>query len=119
MTTFTEAMPAFPVRDIEHFVRFYREKLDYTVLADGPGFALLERGGVALHLWLASDETWKQRGRGDPIVSGAESFLAGTVSCRILVIGIRDLYDACEASGIVHPNAALKGTSKNRPFVGG
>ncbi len=40
---------------------------------------------AVIHLWGATDEDWRSRVdlTHDPICSGAESFLAGTASCRI------------------------------------
>jgi hypothetical protein len=45
--------------------------------------------------------------RGDlserPICSGAESFLAGTASCRIEVADVDGLFAELEAAGVLHP----------------
>lgn len=71
---------------------------------------MLHRDGVALHLWLANDEGWLGRKSTAPIISGAESFLCGTVSCRIQVTGIGALYKAMKAHDIIHPKAHLKRT---------
>ena len=39
-----------------------------------------------LHLWEAGDQSWRERDSLDhPIRSGAESFIAGTASCRVAV----------------------------------
>jgi uncharacterized glyoxalase superfamily protein PhnB len=43
----------------------------------------------------------------DGSAPGAERHLAGTVSCRIEVTGIDDLYRHCQALGVVHPNGPL------------
>ena len=53
-------------------------------------FAKLIRDEVEIHLWADSDETWLTRGILStlPVCSGAESFLAGTASCRIEVQGV-------------------------------
>ena len=82
--------------------------LGYSVIVSDRGFALIVRDEVALHLWLSKDESWRKRPGTKPIVSGAESFLAGTASCRISVSGIEELYQKCEKKKIVHPNGALK-----------
>ncbi len=102
------ATPAFPVQDIERAIAFYARALSFSVVAQGPGFAVIRRGQVDLHLWLSNDERWRERDAGSPLLSGAESFLAGTASCRIEVSGIRDLFDACTGAGIVHPNGPLR-----------
>lgn len=75
------------------------------------GYAVLRRDGVEIHLWRASDESWKDR-NGHPIESGAESFLSGTASCRVLVANIDALHREMEESGVVHPN----GTLSNKPY---
>ncbi|WP_348638755.1 VOC family protein [Minwuia sp. IMCC3060] len=87
---------------------FYEKKLGFAPVAKGPGFALLSRNSVLLQLWLADDRRWKERTNIDPIISGAESFLAGTASCRIEVTEIETLHAACREHDIVHPNGPLK-----------
>ena len=37
--------------------------------------------------------------------SGAESFIAGTASCRIRTDGIDELYEELRVSGVLHPAA--------------
>lgn len=46
----------------------------------------------------------------------AESFLAGTGSCRIEVEGVDELYESVDALSIVHPNAPL---ADERPGMAG
>ncbi|MDF1721723.1 MAG: VOC family protein [Minwuia sp.] len=108
MPEFVAATPAFAVQDIDRAIAFYRDNLDFTPDAQGPGFAVLQRNRVFLHLWLSDDTSWKKRTGQNPIISGAESFLAGTVSCRIEVSDIDDLFASCTSKGIVHPNGPLK-----------
>ena len=38
-----------------------------------------------------------------PVSTGAESFLAGTASCRIEVEGIDELYEELRAADVLHP----------------
>ena len=38
-----------------------------------------------------------------PICSGAESFIAGTASCRIEVVDVDALFQELEAAGVLHP----------------
>ncbi len=108
MSEFVSATPAFPVQDIGRAVTFYADKLGFALVAQGPGFALLSRNSVFLHLWLSNDRRWQERKGADPIISGAESFLAGTASCRIEVTEIETLHAACRDHDIVHPNGPLK-----------
>lgn len=105
-----QAVPALPATDIARSAAFYRDQLGFTldVLADG--FAILRRDGVEIHLWAASDESWRTRSGGSPVESGAESFLAGTASCRVGILGVDELYKDLEPRGIVHPNGHVQDT---------
>jgi catechol 2,3-dioxygenase-like lactoylglutathione lyase family enzyme len=80
-------------------VTFYRDKLGWAVVHQEPGFAIVERDQVALHLWAAADESWRTRASASPVVSGAESFIAGTASCRVHVDGIDGLYRSLDPLG--------------------
>jgi catechol 2,3-dioxygenase-like lactoylglutathione lyase family enzyme len=97
-------IPALPVRDVTTAVEHYCERLGFESPHAEPGFAILIRDDAVLHLWGASDEEW--RSRGDlmtmPICSGAESFLAGTGSCRVEVQDVDGLFDELEARGVLH-----------------
>ena len=69
-------------------------------------FAVLARDEAVLHLWEAGDEGWQGRDSvGRPVRSGAESFIAGTASCRIRVTGIDELYEEMRARDVLHPAA--------------
>ena len=77
------------------------------------GFAIVVRDDAEIHLWGASDEGW--RGRGDvatrPVCSGAESFIAGTASCRVAVEGVDELYAELRASDVLHsPSTVVEDT---------
>jgi hypothetical protein len=88
-----QTIPALPVRDAGAAVAFYRKRLGFEVLHHDGGFAVLRRDDAVLHLWEASDDSWPGRDvRARPVTSGAESFLAGTPSCRIHLEGVADLY---------------------------
>lgn len=102
-----EAIPALPVRDLERSTQFYRDRVGFRIAHKESGFVILSRDAVQIHLWLANDERWRSRGGGAPVVSGAESFIAGTASCRVAVDGIDELYSALQPLGIVHSNAPL------------
>ena len=43
---------------------------------------------------------------GRPIESGAESFLAGTASCRIEVADVDALYSELQQAEVLHPTSA-------------
>ena len=62
------------------------------------------RDEAVLHLWEASDESWRDRAAdAEPVCSGAESFIAGTASCRIVVDGVDELFTELEAQDVLHP----------------
>ena len=105
MVTLTQAIPALPVGDAAAAVAFYRERLGFDTLHHDGGFAVVCRDDAVLHLWESSDQSW--RGRTDlrerPVCSGAESFIAGTASCRIMVDEVDELYEELAASDVLHP----------------
>jgi catechol 2,3-dioxygenase-like lactoylglutathione lyase family enzyme len=100
----SQTIPALPARDVGSAVEFYRDRLGFQVRHHDGGFAVLSRDEAVIHLWEADDETWRGRASLDrPVQSGAESFLAGTASCRILVEGVDELYEELRGSGVLHP----------------
>jgi hypothetical protein len=99
------------VKDIGLSAEFYRDNLEFTVAHQDGSFAIIIRDAVEVHLWAADDDSWRARSNSGPVVSGAESFIAGTASCRLRVEGIDELYARMRSLGIVHPNAQLGATS--------
>jgi catechol 2,3-dioxygenase-like lactoylglutathione lyase family enzyme len=97
-------IPALPAGDVVASTRFYVERLGFTTLHTDGHFSVLQRDAARIHLWESADTSW--RGRDDlaanPVVSGAESFLAGTASCRIEVTAIDELYAEMQAAGVLH-----------------
>jgi catechol 2,3-dioxygenase-like lactoylglutathione lyase family enzyme len=89
-------IPALLVRDVRASVAHYREQFGFDAPHETDDFAVLVRDDAALHLLGRDDEGWRSRHNLDerPISSGAESFLAGTASCRIEVADV----DALSAS---------------------
>ncbi len=105
------AIPAMPASDMQRSIAFYRDKLGLTLGYHNEGFAKLLRDSLEIHLWAATDEGWRTRGgSSSPIISGAESFIAGTASCRISVEGVDELHRVIEPLGVLHPNAKLQDT---------
>ena len=103
-------VPALPVRDIETAVTFYRAKLGFAIGYHDNSFAITSRDDVEIHLWAANDESWKSRLltiESPPVISGAESFLAGTASCRLEVQGIDDLYAEYKENEILYNSEAV------------
>jgi catechol 2,3-dioxygenase-like lactoylglutathione lyase family enzyme len=99
-----QTIPALPVRNAPAAVAFYRDRLGFEVLHHDGGFAVLGRDDAVLHLWEASDEGWRERESTDtPVISGAESFIAGTASCRIRVEGVDTLYEEMRQRDVLHP----------------
>jgi catechol 2,3-dioxygenase-like lactoylglutathione lyase family enzyme len=92
-----------PVRKVAEAVDFYRDRLGFDVLHHDGGFAVLSRDEAVVHLWEAGDESWRERDTIErPVRSGAESFIAGTASCRIQVEGVEELYDEMRRSDVLH-----------------
>jgi catechol 2,3-dioxygenase-like lactoylglutathione lyase family enzyme len=105
VVTLSQTIPAMPVRNMPSAVAFYRDRLGFEVLHHDGGFAVLSRGEAVVHLWEASDESWRQRSDvGEkPVCSGAESFIAGTASFRVEVKGVDELYDELSRAAVLHP----------------
>jgi catechol 2,3-dioxygenase-like lactoylglutathione lyase family enzyme len=99
-----QTIPALPVRNAAASVDFYRDRLGFDVLHQDAGFAVLGRDDAVIHLWEAGDEDWRTKLDPEkPVCSGAESFIAGTASCRIKVEGVDELYDELSAREVLHP----------------
>ena len=100
----SQTIPALPVRDAAAAVDFYRDRLGFEVLHHDGSFAVMARDEAVLHLWEAGDETWRERDSLErPVLSGAESFIAGTASCRVVVDGVDELYEELRGSDVLHP----------------
>ncbi|MDQ6806424.1 MAG: hypothetical protein M3065_15985, partial [Actinomycetota bacterium] len=100
----SRTIPALPVRDVGLAVVHYRDRFGFGAPHEEPGFAVLVRDDAVLHLWAANDEEWRSREdlTGQPICSGAESFLAGTASCRIEVADVDALFTELKPRGVLH-----------------
>ena len=98
-------IPALPVRDVPAAAAHLRERFGFAAPYEADDFAVLVRDDAEIHLWGATDENWRSRADlpGRPVRSGAESFLAGTASCRIEVTDVDALYAELEREGVLHP----------------
>jgi catechol 2,3-dioxygenase-like lactoylglutathione lyase family enzyme len=98
-------IPELPVRSIAAAVAHFRDRLGFTPLHVDDGFAVVQRDDARVHLWQATDRSWSEREdlRERPVHSGAESFLAGTASCRIETEDVDALYAELPATDVVHP----------------
>jgi uncharacterized glyoxalase superfamily protein PhnB len=97
-------IPALPVRDVSAAVEYYGERFGFEAPHATQDFAVLVRDDAVIHLWGATDEEWRSREglREQPICSGAESFLAGTASCRIEVADVDRLFEELRAADVLH-----------------
>ena len=103
MVTLSRTIPALPVRDATVAAVYYRDRLGFATLHHDGGFAIVARDDAVIHLWEASDESWRERdSMEDPVRSGAESFIAGTASCRVEVEGVDELYAEFAANDVLH-----------------
>ena len=104
MVSMSQTIPAMPIRDVSAGVDFYRVRLGFDIVHHDEDFAVLRRDEAVVHLWEASDESWNERDTlGKPVRSGAESFIAGTASFRVLVDGVDALYEELRQQGVLHP----------------
>src|SRR5262245_32217401 len=108
--TFSRMIPAMPAVNIDNAVAFYETKLGFTCPHKQEGFARVLRDGVELHLWAASDESWKSRDdvAVRPVCTGAETFIAGTHSFRVeLTKGSIDaLFEEMRAAAVLHKTSS-------------
>lgn len=97
-------IPALPVRDVGVAVVHYREGFGFEAPHEAADFAVVVRDDAVIHLWGATDEDWRSRGTlsEQPIRSGAESFIAGTASCRIEVGDVDALFEELRRHGVLH-----------------
>lgn len=113
MPSLGQTTPAMPVCSVAAAVVYYRERLGFTIVHEERGFAIVVRDDAEIHLWGASDEGWRSRAdiATNPVCSGAESFIAGTASCRIAVEGVDDLYAELKAGDVLHsPSTVVEDT---------
>lgn len=106
-TELSATIPALPVADLPAAVARYEAAFGFTALFADDAFAVLRRDAAELHLWLADDVSWPARGdlAERPVRSGAESFLAGTASCRIETDGVDALFAELRDTGVLHPTS--------------
>ena len=100
-----KTIPALPVQNIKQSMEFYTTRLGFTVRHQEDGFCIVVRDEVEIHLWKSGDETWKNKGgalAANPVCSGAESFLAGTASCRVEVQGIDELFEEYKTQEVIY-----------------
>jgi hypothetical protein len=99
-----KTIPALPIRDVGAAVGHYRDRFGFQAPHETAEFAVLVRDDAVLHVWAASDEEWRSREdlSQRPVCSGAESFLAGTGSCRVEVSDVDALYSELQRADVLH-----------------
>jgi catechol 2,3-dioxygenase-like lactoylglutathione lyase family enzyme len=108
MVTFRRTTPALPSSDVARSIEFYRDVLGFDVPHSEDGFAVLRRDDAMINLWGATDDSWQTRSEwAKPVCSGAETFIAGTASCRVEITGVDEFYAHCKERGVVHPNGDI------------
>ena len=98
-------IPALPVRDVPGAVAHYRDRFGFEPIHETDDFAVIARDDAVLHLWGATDQDWRSRAdlAERPVCTGAESFIAGTTSCRIEVVDVDSLFQELKAADVLHP----------------
>jgi catechol 2,3-dioxygenase-like lactoylglutathione lyase family enzyme len=98
-------IPALPVRDLPTAVARFRDGFGFTAVHVDDDFAVVQRDEARVHLWRAGDHRWSGREdlRERPVDSGAESFLAGTASCRIETDDVDGLFRELATADVLHP----------------
>lgn len=105
-----KSIPALPVHNIDKATKFYETKFGFVCQYKNNGFSKLLRDEVEIHLWASCDKSWKWRSILlflKPIWSGAESFLAGTHSCRVQVVEIDELYSEFRKNGVLYDSKTI------------
>jgi catechol 2,3-dioxygenase-like lactoylglutathione lyase family enzyme len=109
--TFSAAVPVFQATNVGRTIEFWRTLGFEVGHRDEESFGIMTRDSVHVILTAAVDESWRARTDwARPVCSGAESFLAGTGSCRIEVTGVDELYGRCAGVAVVHPNGTIHDT---------
>lgn len=105
--TLSRTIPALPVESMSRAVESYAERLGFVARHQDSGFAIVVGDEAELHLWESSDAGWSARDTADladcPVRTGAETFIAGTASCRIACDHLDALYAELVAADVLHP----------------
>ena len=100
-----KTIPALPVQSIIKSCEYYTDKLGFRIRHKEETFAIAVRDEIEIHLWQSCDKSWKWRSLFlvlKPIWTGAESFIAGTASCRIQVEGVDELFELYKKQNALH-----------------
>ena len=91
-STLISAAPQLPASDIAGTIEFYRDKLGFSLSAEYPGFAILKRDSVEVHLWQCENK-----------------IVAENSSCYVRVQGVDNLYaEVTERGATVQEHLAVR-----------
>ncbi|WP_430536865.1 bleomycin resistance family protein [Brevibacillus laterosporus] len=96
-----------PITDMRKSEDFYRDKLGFTVIYHEGGFIIMKYHHVEIQLWIASDESWRNRNDLADCF-GCRIVFCSTASCRIRAEYIDELYQRIQPLDILHSNGQLK-----------
>jgi len=85
------AVPILASLNAEETIKFYTDKLGFTLNNNWDGYVILSRDEITLHLWPCKD-----------------SEIPKATGCYINVNEVEKLYDEYKQTGVVHPNGPLK-----------
>jgi catechol 2,3-dioxygenase-like lactoylglutathione lyase family enzyme len=99
-----------PVRDVRTAASHYGDRFGFEAVHLSDDFAVVIRDEAMIQLWAAAGGSWTSRDgfAQNPVRSGAESFIAGTASCRIAASDIDALFGELKASGVLHPTVGAE-----------
>ncbi len=107
-----KTIPALPVHSIKKSCEYYTNKLGFKIRHQEETFAFAVRDEIEIHLWQSCDKSWKWRSIFlflKPIWTGAETFIAGTASCRIQLGDIESMFAEFKRAGVLHsPDAVIQ-----------
>jgi catechol 2,3-dioxygenase-like lactoylglutathione lyase family enzyme len=85
------ATPILASLNAEETIKFYTEKMGFSLQANWNGYLIFDRDGVAIHLWPTDNPE-----------------IPKNTGCYVYVTEVKELYAEYDSQGIVHPNGKLK-----------
>jgi catechol 2,3-dioxygenase-like lactoylglutathione lyase family enzyme len=77
MTQFKAAVPVLPASNIARSAEFYKESVGFRIVYQAENYAVLSKDAIEIHLWAATDESWKKRQGMPPIEAALSPLLPG------------------------------------------
>ncbi|MEO0897610.1 MAG: VOC family protein [Bacteroidota bacterium] len=87
----TKAAPVLASLDILKSLDFYEQKLGFRRTYGDEGYGVIVRDDIVIHFWKCEDKIFPEN-----------------TSCYVYVEDVDQLYQACKAAAIIHPNGDLK-----------